>query len=286
MKAYFNGKFLDTDKIRISIFDHGFLYGDSIFETLRVYGGKPFALKEHLQRLKCSARAVKLKLPGTMSFFSSMVCETLRINRLKDAMLRITVTRGEGNIGLNPSLCRQPSLLILPLALPHYPESFYKRGIAVITSRYKKSSSAGLPSHIKSGNYLLGVLAKEEASVRRAFDTVFLDEKGNIAEATTSNIFIITHEHHLVTPPVFSPVLPGVTRKIILSLARKNKIKTFEKNISFSQALNAKEIFLTNTSMEVMPVTRWSGKKIGAGAPGKLTQKIHALLKEKIFRER
>ncbi len=286
MKAYLNGKFLDADKICISVFNHGFLYGDSIFETLRVYGGKPFALKEHLQRLKCSACAVKLKLSWPMNFFSSTVRETLRINRLKEAMLRITVTRGEGNIGLNPSLCSQPSLLILPLALPRYPESFYKKGIAVITSRYKKSSSIGLPPHIKSGNYLLGVLAKQEASARRAFDAVFLDEKGNIAEATTSNIFIITHEHHLVTPPVSSPVLPGVTRKIILSLARKNKIKTFEKNISLSQALNAMEIFLTNTSMEVMPVTRWDGKKIGAGAPGKLTREIHALLKEEIFHER
>lgn len=282
MKIYINGKFVSPDKARVSVYDRGFLYGDSVFETLRVYEGKPFMLRKHLLRLFNSARAISLKLPWKEKTLISAMEQTLRRNHIQNALLRITVTRGAGAHGLNPLPCKNPSLLIIPVPMPHYPETFYTKGVSVITSRYKKSSVVGIPSFIKSGNYLLSVLAKGEAARLRAFDAVFMDEKNNITEATASNVFTVTRENILMTPPVSSAILPGVTRNVILSAARKHGIKTREKNIPLRDVFKCREAFLANTSMEVMPVTRWDGRNIGAGKPGPVTKKIHTLLKQEV----
>lgn len=284
MKIYVNGKFIAQEKAAVSVFDHGFLYGDAVFETLRAYGGMLFKPELHMQRLFRSAEAIKLKLPGTKMDFLRALEQTLRVNTLKDALLRLTITRGEGNIGLLPTLCKSPNVLVIPTPYVPYAENHRKKGVSVITASYRKSTRAGLPSNVKSGNYLLAVLAKEEAHARKAFDAVYLDESGSITEGTTSNVFIVTKNNVLMTPPLASPILQGVTRKTILEIAMKNKIRAQEKHITLLQARNAKEAFLANTSMEIMPVTRWDGKKIGNGKPGALTQKLHALFKDEVRR--
>lgn len=279
MKIYLNGKFVTKEKAVISIFDHGFLYGDAVFETLRAYKGKLFKPELHIQRLYRSADEIKLKLPNTKNGFLRILEKTLRVNKLQEALVRLTITRGAGKIGLLPSLCKSPAVLVLPTPFIPYLKTYRKNGVSIITSRYRKSTRAGLPSNVKSGNYLLAVLAKEEAHSRKAFDAVYLDERSSITEGTTSNIFIVTKNSVLMTPPLASPILQGVTRKTILEIAKKNGMRAQEKLIPLSLALTAKEAFLANTSMEIMPVTRWDGKKIGNGKPGALTQKLHALFK-------
>lgn len=284
LKIYLNGKFVTQEKAVISIFDHGFLYGDAVFETLRVYEGELFKPELHIQRLYRSADAIKLKLPETKNGFLRILEKTIRVNKLKEALVRLTITRGAGKIGLLPSLCKSPAVLVIPTPFIPYSKLHRKNGVSIITSRYRKSTRAGLPSNVKSGNYLLAVLAKEEAHTRKAFDAVYLDERGNITEGTTSNIFIVTKSSVLMTPPLASPILQGVTRRTILEIAKKYGLRAVEKHIPLSLALNAKEAFLANTSMEIMPVTRWDGKKIGNGKPGALTQKLHALFKEEAQR--
>ncbi len=283
MKIYLNGKFVTQEKAVISIFDHGFLYGDAVFETLRVYEGKLFKPELHILRLYRSADAVKLKLPETKNGFIRILEKTIRRNKLKKALVRLTITRGTGKIGLLPSFCKSPAVLVIPTQFTPYPKACRTKGVSIVTSSYRKSSRAGLPSNVKSGNYLLAVLAKEEAHSRKAFDAVYLDERGNITEGTTSNIFIVTKNNILMTPPLASPILQGVTRRTILEIAKKNEIPAQEQLIPLSRALAAKEAFLANTSMEIMPVTRWDGKKIGNGKPGALMQHIHALFKDEII---
>lgn len=282
MKIYLNGKFVPEEKAVVSIFDHGFLYGDAVFETLRVYEGKLFKPDVHLERLHRSANAIKLKLPETKMNFLRVLEKTIGVNKLKEALVRLTITRGAGKIGLLPSLCKTPIVLVIPSQFVPYPKKYFTDGVSIITSCYRKSTRAGLPPNVKSGNYLLAVLAKEEAHSHKAFDAVYLDEKENITEATTSNIFIVAKNNALATPSITSPILQGVTRRTILELAKKHGIRVQEKHIILSQARSAAEVFLANTSMEVMPVTRWDGRKIGDGKPGALTQRIHAMFKQEV----
>lgn len=281
MWIYLNNRFVPRDEARVSIFDHGFLYGDGVYETLRAYGGRIFMLRQHLERLERSARLIGLTLPLTISDWPPLLDTALRRNGLSDAYLRLTISRGEGAIGLDPSLCPTPTLVVVAQPLPSYPPHLYDDGVRLIISQTRRNLAEALPPHIKSLNFLNNILAKREATLAKAFDAVMLNATGHLAECTTSNLFFV-RQGRLCTPAVGCGILDGITRNVVLQLARALRLEAEEGAYPPAHVFAADECFLTNTTMEIMPVQSLNDRPIGAGKPGPLTQALHSTFRSKL----
>jgi branched-chain amino acid aminotransferase len=281
MWIYLNNRFVSRDQARVSIFDHGFLYGDGVYETLRAYGGRLFMLRQHLERLERSARLIGLTLPLTISDWPPLLEEALRRNGLSDAYLRLTISRGEGSIGLDPSLCTTPTLVVIAQPLPSYPPHLYDEGVRLIISQTRRNLAEALPPHIKSLNFLNNILAKREATLAKVFDAVMLNVTGHLAECTTSNLFFVRHGR-LCTPAVGCGILDGITRNVVLQLARARYIEAEEGTYPPADVFAADECFLTNTTMEIMPVRSLNDRPIGHGKPGPLTQALRSAFRSKL----
>lgn len=274
MKIYLNGKLLEKEEARISVFDHGLLYGDGVFEGIRAYTGKVFCLDEHLDRLYNSARAIMLSMPMAKPELKEAILSTLRENKLADAYIRVVVTRGVGDLGLDPKKCPQPSIFIITDKIALYPEEYYTDGLEVVTVATKRNLPEALNPAIKSLNYLNNILAKIEAGLRGSPEAIMLNKDGFVAECTGDNIFILKNQI-ILTPPTHIGVLEGITRNVVMKLA-KEKLSLEVKEDIFTQyeLYTAEECFLTGTAAEIVPVIKIDGRTIGSGKPGKITQKL------------
>jgi branched-chain amino acid aminotransferase len=270
MFVYLDGHFVARERARVSIYDHGFLYGDGIYETMRAYEGKLFLLKRHLARLKHSADAISLKLPLSLERIGDALHESLRVNKLQEAYVRLHISRGPGEIGLDPALCVAPTMVIITKPFHDYPAAYYERGVAAAIVKTRRNHPLALPPSIKGTNFLNNILAKIEAVKARAFEGIMLNWEGYVAEGTISNIFMVK-KGVLCTPHLDTGILEGVTRDLVLRLAKRNKIPAREAMLRPKDLLSADESFITNTTMEIMPVTTMDKKKIGKGLPGPVT---------------
>ena len=272
MKVYVNGKIIDEKKAVISVLDRGLLYGDGLFETMRSYNGMVLALDRHLQRLYRSAGMIGLKIYSSRRYIKKGIYKLLRVNRLKDAYIRLAVTRGKGRVGLNTTAVKGQSLIIIVKKFTPYPRECYEKGISLATVSIRRDERSYL-STIKSLNYLNNILARIEAQGKGADDALLFNTKGKIAESAVSNIFMIRGDR-LITPSVDSGILPGITREIVLSIAHKAGLRPVAGFISLAELKGADEVFLTNTLMEIMPVIKINKKRIGSGRPGFLTRAV------------
>jgi len=275
MKIYIDGKFYDENRAKISVFDHGLLYGDGIFEGIRAYHGRVFKLKEHIERLSCSAKAILLPLPMSLEAISSAVLETCRRNRVRDGYIRLVVTRGVGTLGLNPNRCKNPSVIIIAGKIQLYPEEFYRKGMEIITVPTVRNLHSALNPAIKSLNYLNNILAKIEANNAGCEEAIMLNAEGFIAECTGDNLFIVK-AGQLLTPPLSAGALYGITRQVVMELGAVEGLKVAEPNLTRYDLFNAEECFLTGTGAEVVPVVKIDGRPIGHGRPGPVTQRLVA----------
>lgn len=275
MWVYLNDKFVPQEEAVVSVFDHGFLYGDGVYETLRAYRGRVFQLAEHLARLERSASRIQLRLPVSLERLAGLVRESLSRNQLSDAYLRITVSRGAGEIGLDPALCKSPTLVIIAKPFQPYPESIYTEGVSVIVARTRRNLPEALPPQVKSLNFLNNILAKMEATAAGAHEALMLNHRDELTEGTTSNVFAV-QGGRLRTPSVECGLLEGITRGLVLQSASELGIPAEETRLTVADLMQAEECFLTNTTQEVLPVTRVDGRMIGDGRPGGVTRRLHA----------
>lgn len=281
MLIFINGKFYTKDKAKISIFDHGLLYGDGIFETLRAYNRKIFRLKNHLQRLRHSCQLISLSLPWTDTYFTKVLYMSLKKNNLSNAYIRVTITRGTGPIGLDISKCKKPALIIISSPYRKYPAEFYTHGVDVAISKTKRNHPLCLNPEIKSLNFLNNILSRIEH--KNTFETILCNLYGKIVEGSMSNIFIIA-KRTIMTPPIKDGLLPGITRQVVIEIAHANGIPIKEVSLWPENLYTAEECFLTNTSLEIMPVRTINGHKIKQ-VPGKLTNLLITKFKELVCRE-
>jgi len=281
-QVFLNGRFLWEDKASISIFDRGLLYGDGLFETLRSYGGEPFRLEAHLERLAQSAAFLQIPLPFETEEIKGALRKLLQQNRLKDAYVRITLTRGRltGRLDLGT---KEPTLLIVAREFEPYPKRYYRQGMKAVISRIRREARSPLLQH-KTLNYLPNILARTEAQESGADEAIFLNTARFLTEATVSNLFFVK-EGQVLTPPVSSGLLPGITRAVVLNICRNKSIPAREKNLRQSEAAQADEAFLTNSLMEVMPLSFIEAKPIGSGRVGDLTRRLRRLYREVVRRE-
>ncbi|MCM8766797.1 MAG: branched-chain-amino-acid transaminase [Candidatus Omnitrophica bacterium] len=270
---YLNGKFVDEKDAKISVFDHGLLYGDGVFEGLRSYNGKIFKLDEHINRLYKSAKAIFLEIPMKFEELKKTIIETVRKNNLKDSYIRVVVTRGVGDLGLDPRKCKKPTIFIVASKIQLYPESFYEMGIDVITVATRRNLNETVNPSIKSLNYLNNILAKIEANNAGATEGLILNQFGYVSECTGENVFIVK-ENNLITPPISAGVLEGVTRKVVMNIGENIGLKIKEENITRYDIYTSDECFLTGTAAEIVPVVSVDKRIIGDGKPGKITLKI------------
>ncbi len=284
MHIFLNGRFVSEKNATVSVFDHGFLYGDGVFETVRAYGGRIFLLERHLERLRRSARKLRLQIPFSTPRLSRLIYRTLSRNRLKDALLRVFISRGPGPIGLDPGLCPTPTVVILPRAFNGHPPHHYDKGIKVVIVSVRRVPPLSIDSSIKSANYLSNILATMEFKRKRAQEGIMLSINGELTEGTISNLFLVK-KNRLYTPSPRCGILNGVTRRWVLDLARGAGIAVRETRLRRSDLYGADECFLTNTSMEVMPVVRVGGRRIGNGKPGRTTGLLLNAYRESIRRE-
>ncbi len=274
--VYLNGSLIPRSQARISALDYGFLYGFGLFETMRAYGGQVFRLDSHLNRLARSAEI--LGLPIEALDLKGAVMDTIHANKLSDARVRITISIGEGGMVPDPSACTQPTVLILAGHYKPYPEQVYERGFRAVVSSIRRNSQSPL-SRLKSANYLENMLAKQEARAAGVDEAICLNEKGLLAEASMSNIFLV-NDGILRTPGEESGILPGITREVVLELASQLGINTFEQDIRLDELFQTQEAFLTNSLMEIMPLTEIDGKPVGSGEPESVTRRLMANYKK------
>jgi branched-chain amino acid aminotransferase len=274
MKVYINGKFYDKESAKISVFDHGLLYGDGVFEGIRSYNRLVFKLKEHIDRLFESAKSIMLGIPLTKEQLIKAVIATLKKNNLGNAYIRLIVTRGEGDLGLDPrKCCGKPTVIIITDKIILYPKEYYKNGLAIITVPTVRNLPEALNPQIKSLNYLNNILAKTEAANAGFEEAIMLDSLGYVAECTGDNIFIVKR-NHLYTPPQCMGTLRGITRDTVLDISRRNNIPVHEHVITRHEVYISDECFLTGTAAEIIPVVKVDGRVIGDGKPGKVTLKL------------
>jgi branched-chain amino acid aminotransferase len=279
MKIYLDGKLVDEKNAKISVFDHGLLYGDGIFEGIRAYHGRVFKLREHIDRLFYSAKAILLSIPMTHAEVVEAVLITCRKNRIRDGYIRLLVTRGVGGLGLNPNRCKNPSLIIIADKIQLYPGEYYERGLDIITVPTVRNLHSALNPAIKSLNYLNNILAKIEANNGGCEDAIMLNAEGFVSECTGDNIFIVKGKN-LMTPPLSAGALYGITRGVVMDLARNQGLTVSEPNLTRYDLFNADECFLTGTGAEVIPVVKIDGRVIGSGQPGPITQDLVHSYKE------
>jgi branched-chain amino acid aminotransferase len=272
-KIYINGKLYDKADAKISVYDHGLLYGDGIFEGIRVYGGKVFRLKEHVERLYDSARAIFLEIPLTPQQMSEAVESTVRANAKKEGYIRLVVTRGAGSLGLDPRKTGDPQVIIIVDDIVMYPQELYDNGMEIVTAATARIAHNALSPRIKSLNYLNNIMAKVEGIRAGCHEALMLNHKGEIAECTGDNIFLVKHGI-LKTPPLDAGILEGVTRNAVIELARAAGIPVQEPALTRHEVYTADECFLTGTAAEVIPIVKVDGRAIGSGKPGPITRQL------------
>ena len=273
MKIYIDGKYFDEKSAKISVLDHGLLYGDGIFEGIRAYHGRVFRLKEHIDRLFYSAKAILLNIPRSHAEMMQAVVETCRRNRLRNGYVRLVVTRGPGGLGLNPRGCKAPSVIIIADKIQLYPAELYERGLDIITVPTTRNLHSALNPAIKSLNYLNNILAKIEANNGGCEEAIMLNSEGYVAECTGDNVFIIK-AGQMCTPPLSAGALYGITRSVVMDMAREASIPVSEPNLTRYDLFNADECFLTGTGAELISVVKIDGRVIGAGKPGPVTKSL------------
>jgi branched-chain amino acid aminotransferase len=282
MKIFIDGKFCSERDAKISVFDHGLLYGDGVFEGIRAYNGRVFKLKEHIERLYYSAKAILLQIPLSPEQMAKAVLESCRANKIRDGYIRLVVTRGVGNLGLNPRNCKKPSVIVIADKIQVYPAELYARGMEIVTVPTVRNLHSAVNPAIKSLNYLNNILAKIEANNAGVEEAVMLNAEGFVSEGTADNLFIVK-KGELFTPPLSAGALYGITRQTVIELAQEAGIKVSEPNLTRYDLFNADECFLTGTGAEIMPVIKIDGRVIGTGRPGKTTQRLvgdyHSLTK-------
>lgn len=283
MKIYIDGRYYDENRAKISVFDHGLLYGDGVFEGIRAYHGRVFKLQEHIDRLYRSAKAILLDIPIEPAQMVKAVVETCRRNKLQDGYVRLLVTRGIGTLGLNPNRCKRPSIIIIAGKIQLYPPELYEKGMDIVTVPTTRNLVNSVNPAIKSLNYLNNILAKIEANISGHEEAVMLNAEGFVAECTGDNLFIIQNGQ-LSTPPLSAGALYGITRNVVIELARQSGLTVQEPNLTRYDLFVADECFLTGTGAEIIPVVRIDGRVIGSGKPGPITRSLvaqyHALTRE------
>ncbi|MHC2069543.1 branched-chain-amino-acid transaminase [Bremerella sp. T1] len=278
-KVYINGKFFAPNEAMISVFDHGLLYGDGVFEGLRIYNGKIFRLEQHIRRLYDSAKAICLKIPMSVEEMTTACLETVKQSEFTDGYIRLVITRGAGTLGLGPERTHDPQVIIIVDKIKLYPQEFYDNGLAIITAATIRNHPAALSPRIKSLNYLNNIMAKIEASNAGCLEALMLNHKGEVSECTADNIFIV-RDGNLLTPPTDAGILEGVTREVVLELAKAAGIPTFEKTLTRHDVYVADECFMTGTAAEVIGVVKVDDREIGDGKPGPITKKLKQLFVE------
>jgi branched-chain amino acid aminotransferase len=273
MKVYIDGKFYDEANAKVSVFDHGLLYGDGVFEGIRAYNGRVFKLKEHIDRLFCSAKAILLDIPLSHAEMMRAVVETCRKNKLREGYIRLVVTRGVGTLGLNPNRCKRPSIIVIADKIQLYPQELYERGMAIVTVPTTRNLHNAVNPAIKSLNYLNNILAKIEANNAGVEEAIMLNAEGFVAECTGDNIFILK-DGRMFTPPLSAGALYGITRGVVMEIAREAGIDVSEPNLTRYDLFIADECFLTGTGAELIPVTKIDGRVIGNGKPGPVTKRL------------
>lgn len=271
--VYIDGRFYNRDDAKISVYDHGLLYGDGIFEGIRIYKGEIFRLKDHLERLYQSAKAICLSVPLDMGEMEAAVNKTVKKSGKQDGYIRLVVTRGEGSLGIDPGKCKKSTVIIIVDDIQLYPAEYYKKGIRIITASSRRISPDSLDPRIKSLNYLNNIMAKLEADYAGAQEAVMLNREGCVSECTADNIFIVKGGI-LFTPSGSNGALEGITKRYIMELAEKLNIKTSETGLTQYDLYNSEECFLTGTGAEIIPVVEIDGRKTGQGIPGEITLRL------------
>lgn len=279
MKIYLGGKLVDEADAKVSVFDHGLLYGDGVFEGIRAYHGKVFLLETHVKRLYESAKAIALQIPMTHQEMADAVIETCRANNLNEGYIRLVVTRGVGTLGLNPYLCKKPEVFIIAAAIQLYPPELYETGMKVVTVGTVRNHPEAINPRIKSLNYLNNVMAKIEAINSGVMECIMLNPQGQVAEASGDNIFVVK-DGVLLTPPVWCGALDGITRRAVMHLAAEAGIEVKEQVLQRYDLFTADEMFLTGTAAEVIAVTEVDRRPIGEGQPGAVTLDLQSRFKE------
>lgn len=284
MKIFLDGAYVDQSEAKISVFDHGLLYGDGIFEGIRLYGGCVFRLEEHLERLEYSAKAILLRIPYSRAEMAEIVCETCRRNNLTDGYIRLVVTRGVGNLGLAPESCPKPSVFCIADKIQLYPAEYYEKGLDIVTVPTRRINPAALNPAIKSLNYLNNIFAKIEAKTAGVVEAIMLNDQGYVAECTGDNLFLI-HKGRLLTPPSSAGALKGITRDVVLELANALNVPLHETNLTRYDVWNADECFLTGTAAELIPVVRVDRREIGDATVGPITKRFLEAFHAKVTKE-
>lgn len=280
MKIYIDGKFYQKEEAKISVLDHGLLYGDGVFEGIRVYNKRVFQLSEHIDRLLSSAKYIMLNLPWSKEEIMKACIKTCKENNIYDnGYIRLIVTRGIGDLGLDPFICKEPSLIIIAASIQLYPEKYYNEGLELITVPTRRNISEATNPCIKSLNYLNNILAKIEAKINGYIEAIMLDSNGYVSECTGDNIFFIKN-NVIITPPHYVGALVGITRQVIFNLCKEAKFEIKEQMCTRYDAYNADESFLTGTAAEIVPVIGIDKRIIGDGKPGKMTTKLISLFRE------
>ncbi len=272
-QVYINGAFVDAEHAVISVWDHGFLYGDGVFEGIRAYHGRVFRLDQHLSRLYTSAHSIHLEIPVPFDEVRDAVLESCRRNEIADGYVRLVVSRGKGDLGLDPRKCSTPSVVIIASGISLYPEEKYRDGLRLIVSSVQRTPPQCLDSRIKSLNYLNNILARIEANTTNADEAVMLSTSGHVTECTAENIFTVSNGV-IRTPAPFVGILEGVTRGAVIEVARKKGLVVEETTLTSHDLFVADEVFLTGTGAELIPVVTVSGRKVGTGKPGPVFQQL------------
>jgi len=276
---YLDGKFVPEADAKVSVFDHGLLYGDGVFEGIRFYNGRVFRLEEHLERLWDSGRSICLEIPMSRAEMTKALLETIRRNDLREGYIRLVVTRGVGNLGLNPALCKRPSVIIIATTIALYSKEVCEAGLTVVTCATRRTNAAALNPAVKSLNYLNNVMARIEANLAGADEALMLNDAGNVAECTADNVFIIKRGQ-VFTPPIAAGALRGITRSVVFEIAAELGLKITETDITRHDVFVADECFLTGTAAELIPVIKADGRPIGTGKPGPLTARMIGRFRE------
>lgn len=284
MKIYLNDKLVDRSEAKVSVFDHGLLYGDGIFEGIRLYNGCVFKLDEHLERLEYSAKAIMLELPWSREEIARAVCQTCQANGLRDGYIRLVVTRGEGSLGLSIKNCSAPQLIIIADNIQLYPKEFYQEGLKIITVPTRRCNPSALPPTVKSLNYLNNILAKIEAQHLGYHEAIMLNDQGYVAECTGDNVFIL-QKGTLITPASSAGALKGITRDTVLGIAEEIGIPCREANLTRYDLWVAEELFLTGTAAEIIPIVEVDARSIGDGHPGPVTGQFLDAFRQRVGSE-
>jgi branched-chain amino acid aminotransferase len=279
LQIYIDGKFYSEANAKISVFDHGLLYGDGIFEGIRFYNGRVFRLEEHLERLWDSARSICLEIPTSMHEMTEALLETIRQNELRDGYIRLLVTRGIGNLGLNPAQCKRPTVIIIASTITLYAREIYQKGLTVVTCATRRTNPGALNPAVKSLNYLNNVMARIEANLAGADEALMLNDAGNVAECTADNVFVVKRGQ-IFTPPIAAGALRGITRLVVFEIAAELGIKATETDITRHDVFIADECFLTGTAAEIIPVIKADGRLIGNGKPGPISTRMVARFRQ------